>query len=124
MPLPSSAENGLLLGSAQTRSSRAFAAVPHASSAIAASLGKAEYIELASRRRHVGQILHRIDEAECARAIALVELARHDRAGPAADTGQHRDILLAVRAFVRRRLADDAGPRLELPQKRACLRIE
>src|SRR4051812_31208256 len=100
MPLPSCAENGRLFGSAQTRSSRAFAALPQASSAIARSLGKAENIKLASRRRRIRQILHGVDEAEGGRAVALVELARHDRAGPAADAGEHGYILLAVRPLI------------------------
>ena len=42
-----------------------------------------------------------------------------DRAGPAADAGQDRDVLPAVRPAIGDRLADDPGAGLELPQQLA-----
>src|SRR5947209_16307661 len=42
------------------------------------------------------QVLHRVDEAQRARAVARVHVARDDRAGPATDAREHRDVLLAV----------------------------
>src|SRR5215210_4662251 len=59
-----------------------------------------EDIEHASRRGFLRQILDRIDEAERRRRIARVELPGDDRAGPAADAGDHGDILAAVGAAI------------------------
>ena len=69
----------------------------------------------------LGQVRHRVDEAERGGAVARVEIARDDRARPAADAGEHGDVLLAVRAAVGDRLADDPRAGLELPEQRRRL---
>jgi hypothetical protein len=59
---------------------------------------------LKAARRHTAcrpcvslrQVLHRVDEAAAAVRVARVESPSDDRAGPAADAGQDRDVLLAV----------------------------
>src|SRR5690348_547739 len=66
---------------------------------------KREDIEHASRRCLEGQILDRIGETERAGRITRVHLRRHDRSGPAADAGNHRDVLAPVRSLVADRLA-------------------
>src|SRR5437763_1547664 len=75
-----------------------------------------EDIEHASRRSFYRQILDRVREAQRARRVARVELGRHDRARPAADTGDKGDILPSVRASVADRLADDPAAGLEPPK--------
>src|SRR3954468_6282650 len=122
-PSRCSFEKGRLFGSAQTRSSRASAAlVASTTSMIATSrLRQAGDIKHASLRRCFLQIRHRIDEAKRRGAVTGIEIARHNRAGPAADTAQHGHVLMPVRSAVADRLADDPGARLELPHRRACL---
>src|SRR5436190_22678006 len=70
---------------------------------------KGEDIEHASRRRLVGQILDGVCKAERGCRIARVELAVDDSARPSADSGNHRDILAAIRAAVTDWLADDSA---------------
>src|SRR5687768_17076371 len=106
-PSPFSLEKGRLFGSAQTRSSRACAAPESSRVAASAALRELEDIERPSLGGDVIQVAHGIDEAERRRAVARVEIARHDRAGPTADTRQDRHILLPVGSPERGRLADD-----------------
>src|SRR5207302_1821822 len=88
-------ENGRLFGSAQTRSSRLLAADTAASSSRPAStaLRQPEDIERSSFGGCLFQIGHCIDEAQRGGAVTRVEVTGNDRAGPAADAGQHRDVL-------------------------------
>src|SRR3954447_1589466 len=117
-------EKGRLLGSAQTRKSRADAGVASSSVAAAIALRKTEHIEGASLGRHVLEVGHGTGEAQGGSRIARVEIAGYHRAGPAADPRQHRDMLVAVGAAPGRRLANDAGARLELPKHGAGLGID
>src|SRR5215204_4983739 len=80
---------------------------------------KAEHMEGSSFRGRVLQVAHGVDEAERRGAVADVEVAGDDRTRPAADAGQDGDVLLAVRPAIGRRLADDPGAGLELPQRLA-----
>src|SRR3954451_21645637 len=148
-PSPASFENGRLFGSAQTRTlsmpcesspwplepgalepwvSTPWARAPPVASTNAATstprLREREDIERPAAARDLRQVLHCIDKAERRGAVARVEHRGYDRAGPAADPGQDRDILLAVRAAEDRRLADDPGAGLEFPQFVAALRID
>src|SRR3569623_634897 len=78
-------------------------------SAAAATLRarKCEDIEHASCRGLAWKVLHRVDEAQGAGRVLRVQLSRHDRSRPAADTGNHRNVLAAVRPAIADRLADD-----------------
>src|SRR3954447_4357281 len=75
----------------------------HPQSASAATARRArlarqrEDIENASRRGFLGQVLDRVGEPERAGWIARVHFGRYDRAGPAANAGDERDILPSVR---------------------------
>src|SRR5574338_908288 len=106
------------------RSSRSHAVSVSAATATRQLARKSEDIEHASRRRLVRQVLDGMDEAQRRRRIARVELARDDRAGPAADPRDHRDILTPVRAAVADRLADDPAAGLELPQELAVALVD
>src|SRR5205085_11445633 len=86
--------------------------------------GKREDIERASLRRVVGQVTHRVDEAERGCGVARVETGGDNRARPSADARKHGDVLLAVRAFVDDGLADDSRPGLELPEHFARARVD
>src|SRR5213076_1085005 len=59
--------------------------------------------------RRLRQITHRVDESQRCGAVARIELAGDDRACPAADAAEDRDVLLAVRSAVGHRLSDDSG---------------
>src|SRR6516165_7338845 len=70
-----------------------------------------EHRELAAER---GIVAQRGVTAHCAEAVMRVgETSRKANAGPAADTRQHRDVLLAA-MLVGHDVADDARWRLEL----------
>src|SRR5436309_2210743 len=86
-PSRRSLENGRLFGSAQTRSSRAAEGALQAANTARTknALRQPEDIERASLGGGVLQIGHCIDEAERGGAVARVEIAGDDRAGPAAD---------------------------------------
>src|SRR5437868_14580531 len=112
-PLPSRRENGRLSGSAHTRISRAPAAPANATRKQASALWKAEDIEHPALLGDVRKVAHRVHEPERRAAIALVEVARHDGARPAADARQDRDALVAVRRAIGHRLADHARGGLE-----------
>src|SRR3954451_24867864 len=100
------------------RSSRSHAASASATSPMARPLTrKREDIEHASRGGFHRQILDGIGEAERAGGVARIHLSSNDRARPAADAGDDRNILAAVRTAVADRLADDPAARLELPQE-------
>src|SRR4051794_21131616 len=80
------------------------------------ALGQCEDIQRPSLHGDLWEVLHRVDEAERGGGVAGVESAGDDRAGPAADAGEDRDVLLAVGPLVGDRLADDAGAALEFPK--------
>src|SRR5690606_36412480 len=100
-PSRRSLENGRLLGSAATRSTRfgssADANAEDATSATATStagsLRKAENIERASGCGVLGKVLHGVDETKGAGAVAGIELTRDDSAGPTAHAGEDRHVL-------------------------------
>src|SRR5436190_12950024 len=124
-PLPSSCDNGRLSGSAQTRSSRAGAAIATQRKAVTSkALGEAENIQHASLLRRARQVFHRVDESSCSAAVARIEVARDHSARPTTYPGQHRDILAAIGAAIRDRLADDSRARLVFPKLGAVLRID
>src|SRR6185312_14243646 len=85
---------------------------------------KRENIKHPSGRGALLQILGDADHAQRAGGVLWIEVARHDRTGPAADPGQHRDLFVAVRGFERDRLTDDSGAGLELPFEFAGLGID
>jgi hypothetical protein len=70
-------------------------------------LRKAEDIEFASLRSFLRQIGHRANESKRRGAVARVEVARNDGAGPAAYARENCDILMAIRPAVADWLADD-----------------
>src|SRR3954447_3551662 len=117
-PSSRSFENGRLLRSAHTRSSHADAGAPtaHSHKKSSAALRQLEDIERSSLRRGLLEICHGIDEAERRGAVAWIEIARDNGAGPAADAGQHGHVLMAVGPAIGHRLADDPRGGLELPQ--------
>src|SRR5204863_5447535 len=71
-----------------------------------------------------GQVAHGVHEPAGRRAVAPIEVARNDRAGPAANTREHRDVLPAVGAAIGHRLPDDSGGGLVLPEHAPGLRVE
>src|SRR3954469_5304411 len=126
-------EKGRLFGSAQTRSSRACAVelgtdrtarIAPAAKASAVALRELEHIERSSLGGDVLEIPHDVDEAERRRSVADVEVARDHGAGPAADAGQDRDVLVPVRSAIGGRLADDSRCGLELPKLLAGAGVE
>src|SRR5215211_7673665 len=124
-PSRRSFENGRLLGSAQTRSSRAPAEQETSTAAAkVATLRETEHIQRASLGGRLLEVAHGVDEAERGGAVARIEVAGHDRAGPAADARQDRHVLAAVGAAVGGRLADDPGAGLELPQQLTGLGVK
>src|SRR5690349_15715727 len=85
------------------------------------SVRKGEDGQHATKLRVVRQRLVRTHRAEA--FLVTLETGRHADAGPAADTGEHCDILLAlVRVGVD--VADDPRRRLEAIQLLAVLRID
>src|SRR5688572_21320659 len=121
-------ENGRLLGSAHTRSTRSAAAgIAGASSTIAISaptLRQREHIDRAPFAGVVGEILGGAHEAERGGFVARVETAGDDGARPPADAIHDRDVLLAVGPAKTDRLADDPGARAELPQELPAACVE
>src|SRR3954449_4279018 len=119
----SACENGKLSGSAHTLNcvlSTKLGARPSES----ATLRQRKDMQHAAFHGVLRQVAHRVDEAERGRSVARIDLSGDDRAGPAANAGEHRDVLLAIRAAVAYGLADDAGARAEAPQHLARVRIE
>src|SRR5205085_4244989 len=103
-------------GSAQTRSTgtvrnaaaRAAAApaltAPASATAVASATHRGsregERIQHPALGGEGGKVLHRVDEAERRRGVGGVEVAGDDAAGPTADAGGDRHVLLAVGAEV------------------------
>src|SRR5690348_13388589 len=85
---------------------------------------ESEDIEYASRGRLEGQVLDRVREAERAGRILGVHVGRDDGTGPAADAGDHGDILSSVGSAIADRLANDSTSGLELPQQLAGARVD
>src|SRR3954470_17961764 len=110
-PDSSACENGRVSGSAHTRSSPASAELQARS-----RLRQRKNMQHAALDGVFGQVAHRVGEAEAHGAVARVDFLRDGDAGPAADARENRDVLLAVRALERDRLADDSRARLELPE--------
>src|SRR5256885_16912363 len=99
-PSPRVFENGRLLGSAQTRSTRSFVSAPaetSSSAPTAHALGKGEDIQHPSLRSLLRQGFHHVHESERRPRITPVEAAPDDAAGPAAPTPQPRDGLVSLR---------------------------
>src|SRR4051794_25978924 len=100
---------------------------PSASAAAATNRQSArqrEDIEHASRGSFAGQVFDRIGKAERRSRVTRIELAVDDPTGPAADSGDDRDILPAVGPAVADRLADDPAAGLEPPDELAGPRVE
>src|SRR5215212_11540805 len=133
-------EKGRLLGSEQTRNGWRLAVggwrfwaggwaatanrqPPTANTASTTSL-KREDIQHPSSRRCFLEVRHRVHESEGGGRVARVEIARDDRAGPAADPRHVGDVLLAVRAAVGHRRRDHARAELELPHQMARVRVD
>src|SRR5437660_1526874 len=100
-PSRRSLENGRLLGSAATRRTRgaevcACAEQVNASRRDASHL-KREHIERSSLSRILRKIGNGIGKSRGGGRIAGIEIGGHERAGPAADAGENRDVLLVVR---------------------------
>src|SRR5207244_5376864 len=55
--------------------------------------------------------------------ILGADAERDARAGPAAHSGEHGDVLLAIGSEIRHRVPDDARRALELPEQRAGGRV-
>src|SRR5437763_4490464 len=105
-------ENGMLSGSAQTRSWRVWAHIDPDRDKTRANrkneeLRKGEDIEHPPFCGVLRQIFHCSDKSQSCRFVARVKTTRHNRTGPSTDPRQDRDVLLAVRAFVGDRLAND-----------------
>src|SRR3954453_21836555 len=109
-PSPCRFENGRLLGSLQTRTSRASTDVAPAltSKMMLRALRQAKDIERASFRRSFLQIGHGVDEAKSSGAVTRIEIARYDRARPASDTRKNGYILMTVRTLIGDRLSDNS----------------
>src|SRR6187549_100349 len=86
-------------------------------------LRQCEHGQYAALRAVLVQVAERADGAQSGRRILDAQLGGHTDAGPASHTRQNGDVLLAVRAHVRHRVADDARRRLELPELLARLRV-
>src|SRR3954463_16308563 len=100
----SACENGKLSGSAHTRNcvlSAKLGARPSAS----ATLRQRKDMQHAGFHGVLRQVVYRVYEPERGRSVAGNELRGDDRAGPAANAGEHRDVLLAIRAAVAHGLA-------------------
>src|SRR5687768_15395512 len=91
-----------------------------ATTASTSRLRKAEDIQHPAFRRRLFQISHRRAPAESRRRVPGVQVVDDDRAGPSADSRQHRDVLLAVGPAIADWLSDDSGCSLELPEQLAC----
>src|SRR5207244_2484141 len=86
------------------------------STAGAAASGKREDIERPALARVLREVLHGVDEAQRRRAVAGIEVVRHDGPRPSAHAGEHRHVLLAIWTPIGDRLADDAGVDLVSPE--------
>src|ERR1051326_7592297 len=87
-------------------------------------LRKGEHIEHASLARRLGQVPHRVGEAEGRGSVARIDVGRDRQPRPPSDARQHRDVLLAVGSEVRDGLTDDSRLRLELPDQIAGARVD
>src|SRR3954452_11770049 len=74
--------------------------------------------------RRLRQVRHRVDESEGGGAVVRIELTGDDGTGPAADSGENRNVLLSVRSLVGDRLADDPGAAFELPEELTGTRVD
>src|SRR5882762_111634 len=83
-----------------------------------------EHEQRAARVADVDVVTKGADRAECGGRILGADAERHTSARPAADSGEHGDVLLAVGPQIGHRVADDPGGCLELPQQRAGGRID
>src|SRR5882672_6114810 len=83
-----------------------------------------EHEQRAARVADVDVVTKGADRAECGGRILGADAERYTSARPAADAGEHGDVLLAVGPQIGHRVADDPGGCLELPQQRAGGRID
>src|ERR1043166_1345283 len=128
-------ENGRFSGSAHTRNcfwpapkahdatSSIAAAIVCVRDIITSSLRKREDRQHAALVAEAGDVAERAERAEPRGRIVRADVRGDANPRPSADTGQHRDVLLAVGPDVGHRIADDAGRCLELPQQITGLRI-
>src|SRR4051812_40238837 len=97
-PWRCSLEKGRLLGSAQTFRTAAEVMPGKADRHRVRRLArKTEHIKRAPLARDVLQAAHGVDETQRAGVVARIEIARHDRARPTADSREDRDILMSIR---------------------------
>src|SRR5438270_7089712 len=117
-------ENGILLGSAHTRSSRAWA-VPETAiiKMPAANLRKGKDIQHPSLVCVLRQVLHHAGKSQCRRFVARVQAARNDCSSPSTNARQYRHILFPIGAFIRRGLPNNSRAGFELPQQRSVICI-
>src|SRR6266516_2868554 len=83
-----------------------------------------EHEQRAARVADVDVVTEGTDRADRGGRVLGADAERDTCAGPAADSGEHGEVLLAVGPQIRHRVADDPGGRLELPQQRAGGRID
>src|SRR3954469_16906924 len=105
-PSPRWFENGRLLGSAQTRSSRATAVeawplrqdvtmnASKTDAAMKAASRKRKHIKHSAFRGVFRQVCHRPRKTQRCGLIARIDFACNDGAGPSTNAGQHGDVLL------------------------------
>src|SRR3954453_2423621 len=136
-------ENGRLLGSAQTRSSRSDAAAAVVASPtrkprampgqlfrrrmagiLTICAAEFEDQQLAPAGGVEWQVLRRAGESQRAVAHPRIDLGIGHHTRPAADARQDRDVLLSVGAAIGDRLADEAGAGTELPQHVPILGVD
>src|ERR1700743_195595 len=111
-------EKGRLSGSAQTRNGGA--AITGRQTSIgnrsAANLGKRKHIKRSSWLCCVFEIVQRASPSIGCGVVTRIEIGGTDRPRPSAYAGEDRNVLLAVRAAIGDRLANDARACFELPK--------
>src|SRR5689334_12770646 len=105
-PRSAESEYGRLSGSAHTRSSRALAFAARSSASAAPATARMrpsrqrEDIQHAALLGLLLQIGHHVGPARRCRLVARIDVVCDDRAGPSADAGKNRNVLLAVGAAI------------------------
>src|SRR5690242_9716505 len=83
-----------------------------------------EHEQRAARIADVDVVTEGTDRAQRGGRILGADAERHTGARPAAHSGEHGDVLLAIGSEIRHRVPDDARRALELPQQRAGRRVD
>src|SRR4029077_532727 len=91
---------------------------------VTARLLQPEHEQCAARVADVGVIAEGADCAQRGGRILGADTERDARAGPAAHSGEHGDVLLAIGSEIRHRVPDDARRALELPEQRPGGRVD